>query len=490
MLHFLQPIWLFAAAAVLVPVLIHLWNIRRGKLLMVGSTLLMSVATRKSASSLRISQWLLLLLRCLLIIVLSLLLAGPQWRTGIAAPAKGWVLIEKQHAAGILKQFAGGIDSLKKVGFETRQFAPGFEFFTANDTVAIMTGSGLQRHSYWSLINQLDDQLPAGFPVYLFTGDKLVDLAITPADTNHLVHYPNPSAEMLMPRPVVSIQLHWETIDTPPIADTAIVRSRKLAGGNIEATYLRSDANGNYFIKTSAASANGADTGTTRIAVYHDPTYTDDVRYLEAALNAISAFGKYNMEIIVTGNVKSIPDAPDWLFWLSEQEPVVNNAQHLFRYMPGKAERQHSWIRMQDGPAPENAVSSFRIINAAVPNSSTTIWEDGYGNPILTSGGNVHYTYHFYSRFSPAWSDLTWHPSFPQIIMKLIFSDQPEKLFPYDQRRFSKAESMPEQVSQTPKQNKAAFAIVDLDKLCWLLAFLLFAIERILSVKNQNRVRS
>jgi hypothetical protein len=253
---------------------------------------------------------------------------------------------------------------------------------------------------------------------------------------------------------------------------------------------MKSVENGNYFVKTAAASVKDADTVTNRITIFYDQQYTDDARYLEAALNAIANFGKYNIEINISRDSANVAPGQTWLFWLSDLEPVAGKAGNLFRYMPGKAADQRSWLRYEDGPVPENAVKNYRVISAANQQSATTIWQDGYGHPILTADGNSNTIYRFYSRFSPAWSDLTWHPSFPQTILKLIFSNHPEKLYRYDQRRFDAAQSMPYKTNRTPKENKASFAVVELNKICWLLAFLLFALERFLSLKNQNRVRS
>ena len=63
MFHLLEPIWLAAMAAISVPVAVHLWNDRRGKVLRIGSVALLSGVTKRLAWSRRITQWWLLLLR-------------------------------------------------------------------------------------------------------------------------------------------------------------------------------------------------------------------------------------------------------------------------------------------------------------------------------------------------------------------------------------------------------------------------------------------
>jgi hypothetical protein len=57
MLQLLEPIWLAAAAAISVPVAVHLWNDRRGKVLLIGSVALLSGVNKRMAWSRRITQW-------------------------------------------------------------------------------------------------------------------------------------------------------------------------------------------------------------------------------------------------------------------------------------------------------------------------------------------------------------------------------------------------------------------------------------------------
>ena len=66
MLQLLNPIWLFAIGGIVIPLIIHLWNIKKGKTLKVGSISLLGESSRQSAKSLKLIDLLLLFLRCLL----------------------------------------------------------------------------------------------------------------------------------------------------------------------------------------------------------------------------------------------------------------------------------------------------------------------------------------------------------------------------------------------------------------------------------------
>ncbi|RYZ17230.1 MAG: hypothetical protein EOP49_50845, partial [Sphingobacteriales bacterium] len=156
MVYFLNPIWLAAAAGIIVPVIIHLWNIRQGKVLRIGSTMLLSEGRQKSSSSLKVSQWLLLLLCSLLIILLAALLAGPQWKTRPTATGKGWVLLDRKDLADIYSSYQGSIDSLLGSGFELHHFDKGFPSFSLSDSAQVLIDSSGKISSPWQLLKMLD----------------------------------------------------------------------------------------------------------------------------------------------------------------------------------------------------------------------------------------------------------------------------------------------------------------------------------------------
>ena len=202
MLQFVNPIWLAAGIGITIPVIIHLWNVRKGKVLRIGSTLLMSNVTQQTTSSLRLSQWLLLLIRCLMILFLAMLMAAPEWHANKQQTGKGWVLVDKKDFSTIYSQFKSPIDSLLSSGYELHAADKSLEHIIIGDSsqfsaVAADSGrSGLnnKKFSYWSMLRKADQLLPAGFPVYFFSNDKLADAV------------PNNFSQ----RPRVSIDLRWQ----------------------------------------------------------------------------------------------------------------------------------------------------------------------------------------------------------------------------------------------------------------------------------------
>ncbi|NOT73940.1 MAG: hypothetical protein HOP08_03360 [Cyclobacteriaceae bacterium] len=116
-----QPIFLWALAGLAIPVAIHLLSRKEGKVIRLGSIRHVQETSTKQFKSLRLNELLLLALRCLLIILFSLLLSGPHWKS---TNNKKWVLIEK--GLENQKQVTSILDSLKDQGYESRWLAKDF----------------------------------------------------------------------------------------------------------------------------------------------------------------------------------------------------------------------------------------------------------------------------------------------------------------------------------------------------------------------------
>lgn len=115
---------LLAAAGLLIPLAIHLWNKRPPKLLATGSIRWFRGSTSQSARNLQLKELPLLLLRCLLLLIFCFLMAGLYWR---GAPAekenkRGLYLVEAGIAAGKPRSW---VDSLLAQGKKARLLAPG-----------------------------------------------------------------------------------------------------------------------------------------------------------------------------------------------------------------------------------------------------------------------------------------------------------------------------------------------------------------------------
>ena len=90
-------------------------------MLKVGSIAFLQNSSKQYAKSFKINDWPLLLLRCLLIVLGSFLLAGPLWKKS-TIKEKGWLLIDKQGFNKGYNTYKPLIDSLMKDGFTFHYF--------------------------------------------------------------------------------------------------------------------------------------------------------------------------------------------------------------------------------------------------------------------------------------------------------------------------------------------------------------------------------
>lgn len=86
---FLNPIFLWASFAVLIPIIVHLFNFRRPKRVSFSDISLVKEVKKSVVKRMRLRQWLLLAARILTILALVFLFANPVWRKDDAVVTVG-----------------------------------------------------------------------------------------------------------------------------------------------------------------------------------------------------------------------------------------------------------------------------------------------------------------------------------------------------------------------------------------------------------------
>ena len=485
-MSFLSPIWLFSVAAISIPLLIHLWNIRPGKTLKVGSIALIENSSRKHSRSFKLLDILLLLLRCLLLITVAFVLAMPYLKKHAAINAgKGWLLIPKEDFKEAYQKFKPKADSLLNAGYELHYFNSDFPKTTVQQALADSTGIYNARHtSYWNLLQQLERQVPGSLPVYLITPDML----------NKFTGY----------KPNIALKLQWQTYTPADSVATRIksawftadkdvhvlVNTSKPSGTfyhteNINpaalknSAYTISIANGKATIslKKETLTPVGIDTAALKIDVFSGSNL-QDAGYVNAGLLTIGQFTQRN--IIVKPYIKSNePVTKAWLFWLSDKpldKSILTRYSNVLMYETGKAAAVDSWII--SGSKGNEPVPLYRYVK----NNNKTgedVWKDGFGNPVLTAGLNGKtMLYHFYSHFNPAWNDLVWNADFPKIMLQLIMTvKEPLYVSTGDRRRIDHRQMLPNSVKGLVQQGNYKSRI-DIAHYFWLFLALIFILER------------
>lgn len=78
---FLNPAFLWAAAAISIPIIVHLFNFRKPKRMLFSNVAFVREVNRSVVKRVRLRQWLLLFMRCLAILALVAMFAGPVWKS-------------------------------------------------------------------------------------------------------------------------------------------------------------------------------------------------------------------------------------------------------------------------------------------------------------------------------------------------------------------------------------------------------------------------
>lgn len=463
-MQLLYPIGLLALAGLIIPVIIHLWNVKKGKTLKIGSIALLGESARASSKSLHIKDWPLFILRCLLLILITILLAQPYFKKANGQKKQsGWVLVQKDQFKQVYNVQKKTIDSLLDLGFELHEFNLGFEAMTLQDTLTAVEEREL---SYSSLFKQLNSQLPAHFPVYLFAGHQLNQFNGT--------------------LPTIALDLKWKTTLT---TDTLKQWTSQFEGKSYQAQSTPS-------LTSYTAVANGAAPPIIEVLI-HDPSGTDR-KYVEAALNAMGDFTKRKITIKTWG-AGAEPEAMVG-FWLSDQQidqkhlSRLKNGGKLFTYAKGKIRALGTSLNLSN-----RAWGNYQTVNLyqsiiPIQLGGEMVWSDGFGHPILSKETKGNYEqYHFYSRFDPKWTDLVWSEQFVKALMPVVYTDQDAMDFgfeyhPADQRQLAQAQKQFIQLNSSAALEKNSIS-TPLDHLFWLLAFLILIIERILSFRKQTKLK-
>jgi len=502
MIQFLAPLSLFALAALLAPLLIHLLSRKAGKRVKVGSIKFLLAAESRHLKSLKLSELALLLLRCALLAVLVLLLAQPQWLSSAPQPTSQELILVapdllQAPAAGLLQE----LDSLTRAGNELRLLVSGFPRWHSSRVQN-------EHENYWSLMRELETRMP--------------NQAVRIFSSNAIRHYRGE-------RPALPANIKWQTFSTAPTRPWLHYAKLTLAD-SVQLLVSRSEAEHTTFARFNLhlpsqptilsepgippvemlstptgralrlVQGDTAENNIVRIieepktvAIYFDEHRTDDKRYVHAALEAVAGFAAVPLRVrttLLTGNGQSW-EGSAFVFWLSDR-PVPDSL--LRRLAEGTI------LFTDAGARPYQTVTSSIITEdassvplprlwrrVAAQAHREVLWKEGWGEPLLEAEqtGAVRH-YHFHSRFHPQWNELVLHPSFPELLLRLIEQNEAVAAVrePFEQRRLSAAQIRPQEKSIKVPGSPATSA-TSLQVPFWLLAAGLFVLERWFSERRR-----
>jgi hypothetical protein len=474
-MQLLYPIGLFALAGLIVPLIIHLWNIKYGKTLKIGSIFLLGKSSSSSTRSYKITDWLLFILRCLILTLITLIVAQPFLSKKLGKDEqKGWVVVGKSQLPAIWKSERKTLDSLMKHGYELHDFALGFKELNISDTIQNPISKetpGLSETplTYSSLISQLNKILPGEFPVYLYSNHRQNRLG------NELQR--------------VSFDLKWiETKEADSVSTWLANAGNKVMEG------VSTPGSITYKL------VNTDHQPELRNVLIYEGNNTTDATYIKAALNAIGNFSGRNLKIknLSSTDDSSISEA-DLVFWLSDKSSNavvklgLKKGARLFTYEAGKMLENASLINLDEankGATPEIDLTKSILVKRY---PGKALWMDGFGTPVLSIENKGNYAhYHFYSKFNPQWSNLVWKEQFVKAIMPIVLGKEENLGFENrsdDQRLWDK-DLKTTKLESGSKSTTVISSQTALTTALWICALLIFIAERILSLSIRKEIVS
>jgi hypothetical protein len=440
MLTLLSPAGLWALAALSIPLALHLWR-RPPQTIRLGSLRFLARVSRRIPRDLRWHEQLLLAARLLLLALLALMLARPHWRPASEDRPQRWALIDPTGTPE--GESLARLRAVQAAGYETHQLASGFPRGTPAEH------AGAPAPDLWSWLREADAGLPAGSALAVFTPGRLASLR------GHRPFLPHCRVEWVMTP---------ENVGPAPIAP--------LSGG----------------------------AAPLHVLVLHDASRAEDARYLAAAVRAAGQISGSNVAL-TEGNatqsgVAAVRPA-DWVFWLSAQPPpddLASQATNLFSDVAGNETGQDaapSWILPQPdvngAAALAPPVRLWQRVIAPARSRDAVIWTDGFGQPLLTqSSQGSHRQWRFFSRFHPDWTDLPRTTALPAWLRGVLLplTNAPLLADPAADHRLADPAQLPAAASSPMSESGALPLRRDTPGLqgwCWLLAAILFGIERGLS---------
>ncbi len=279
-----NPMWLWGLLGLAVPVAVHLLSRKEGKVIKIGSIRHLRESATRQFRSLKPNELLLFALRCLLIMLLTALLAGLQWKADEKPPQ--WVLLERGvESQQEVKRLT---DSLSANGYEVRYLESGFP--VADDTLP-----AADYVNYWHLVHQLRGARIERAVVFShsfvknFKG-KRMELP------DNISWFEVPAAER-----------HFE-LPSIAFSEDSLLVAKGFA-----------DANGLTFeerIEKRTADSNVRQPLVASVSIVADEKYQSDAAILEAALGVLHDMPQFDL---VLSNTLEDTSSSEWIFWLSDQ---------------------------------------------------------------------------------------------------------------------------------------------------------------------------
>lgn len=290
MISFANPAFLWSLLGLSVPIAIHFLSRKEGQVIKLGSLKHMQETSTQQFRGIRLNEIWLLILRCLLIVLLSLLLSGMSFTS---AGKEKWGIVEwgveKEKSVQAL------LDTLDDSGYELRWLAPNFPL--------LKDSAGLENSSYGSLVEELKKKnLEEGVILSWSKAEKFRGQRVALPEYIKWITIPAAERKFILQ----AIQQNDSVLVRSGISDSESTSFETITQSNSSS------------IELSAAK---------RIRVYVEPVDNRQRIVLEAVIRAID-------ESTPFCDISFTPiDSAEWIFWLSGN-PIPTQSAKIISLEP------------------------------------------------------------------------------------------------------------------------------------------------------------
>lgn len=274
--------YLIGLFAIVIPIVIHLWSKKTRKTIPFGTIRFLSEDDTQAIKSLIPTEWFLLILRILMLVVLILIMSEPLWK--VSGQKKEMVLIDpayKNHPNfGELK------DSLQQ-HTDVRWFSVGFPIIEDS-----LIESNL---SHWELLKRL----------------QINTSSIT-------VISPRKLAQYIGTKPTVS-SVNWVSL---PMDHQTFELGDFKSGASVVRLLGSSDQQSTYFSHNTLSGSSATDSLLLTVAIQADDAFVELNEFIRASIEAVNEDSPLQIRLTDENNA-------EWLIWL-KHEPAPKRRNLLY----------------------------------------------------------------------------------------------------------------------------------------------------------------
>jgi hypothetical protein len=492
-MSFVSPLWWWAMAGLAVPLAIHLLSRGRRQRVAIGSVRHLQGKETRALRRLRLTGFLQLFLRALLLAAVAVALAGPRWEETESRSGSGsWVLIDPEvlsmadDSSAEDNDFWRHLEAAREEADSIRLLAPGLP--------DLKNGQVWDGHAdAWSLLKEADERAPSSASLQVFTLDRTERLRGRRPSLAREVDW----WVLRESKPNRWIQRAVSTGDgfyvvTVGESDGSATRFRTYSwpedGSPPEGSGLRRDMDENIvglrlpdshpeddWVQIADESA------ALKLAMSAGPDRELDAWYLRRGLEAVGGYLGRELEwsdpdgasLDLEIRLGTEPSAGSGAaVVLIDGESVYENCE-MRAYaasIPGQ-----SWVRLE------------RCSTDWGTDEEVGLWSDDWGRPFLSRRTGVSSAIHrLHGRFDSRWSSLVTSPALPRLLLDLLVPDdatQGGADSAFSDRRFTTGtERLPAKAttSAVPLSRQSETP----ESIAWILVALLVVLERWLSGKS------